>query len=64
MQRPEGMQKLALAALIATSALVVIAGAFLGDKAFCDVSQSSSNAVDEPCELSPCRFSNGGKSRA
>jgi protein SCO1/2 len=30
MQRPDGMQKLALAALVATSVLVIIAGAFWG----------------------------------
>jgi cytochrome oxidase Cu insertion factor (SCO1/SenC/PrrC family) len=34
MQRPEGMQKLALAAFVATSALVIIAGAFLGIRLF------------------------------
>ena len=34
MQRPEGMQKLALAALVATSALVIIAGAVWGIRLF------------------------------
>jgi cytochrome oxidase Cu insertion factor (SCO1/SenC/PrrC family) len=34
MQRPEGMQKLAFAALVATSALVIIAGAIWGIRLF------------------------------
>jgi cytochrome oxidase Cu insertion factor (SCO1/SenC/PrrC family) len=34
MQRPEGMQKLAIAALVATSALVIIAGAVWGIRLF------------------------------
>ncbi len=34
MQRPEGMQKLALAALIATSALVILAAAVWGIRLF------------------------------
>jgi cytochrome oxidase Cu insertion factor (SCO1/SenC/PrrC family) len=34
MQRPEGMQKLALAAFVATSVLVIIAGAVWGIRLF------------------------------
>ena len=64
MQRPEGMQKLALAALVATSALVIIAGAVWGMRLFAMSRQSGSNSVDEPSELSPWRFSNGGTPRA
>ena len=45
MQRPEGMQKLALAALVATSALVIIAGALLAAGSFLLASAAHSLAT-------------------
>jgi cytochrome oxidase Cu insertion factor (SCO1/SenC/PrrC family) len=55
MQRPEGMQKLALAALVATSSLVIIVGAFWGIRLF---AMSRSQAATQ--SMNPANYPLGG----
>ena len=48
MRHPDGMHKLALVALIATSTLVIIAGTAWGIRLFTMSAQPDNHAVDEP----------------